>query len=101
MRRLPVRFTQNAEEDFDAILHFIAADNPVRALAFINELRLTTIQRLGSWPMSAPVVNEKTRYLVIGRYVVAYRVNEAAQEVEVLMVTEGHQDWRHLLDNRE
>lgn len=101
MRQLPVRFTPNADEDFDSILHFIAADNPIRALSFVDELRDAAIERLGNWPMSAPAVSDKARYLVIGRYIVAYRVNEAPREVEVLMIAEGHRDWRRLLDDRD
>lgn len=38
-------FTPLAEQDLEAIADYIAADNPVRALSFVRELR-TQCQRI-------------------------------------------------------
>lgn len=36
--------------------------------------------------------------MVMGHYVVVYRVDGDAQIVTVLLVTEGHRNWRRLID---
>ena len=40
-----LNFTPMAEQDLEAIADYIAADNPVRALSFVHELR-TQCQRI-------------------------------------------------------
>jgi plasmid stabilization system protein ParE len=34
-----ISYSEDAVADFDSILHFIAQDNPLRAISFVDELR--------------------------------------------------------------
>jgi plasmid stabilization system protein ParE len=44
------RFTEAADADFDDILHFIAADNPHRAISFVEELSARIFNVLNGFP---------------------------------------------------
>jgi len=94
-----VYFSRSAEDDFLSIIDFIAADNPNRALSFVDELQKRTIEQLAAFPRSGRTYGS-FRYLVLDNYVVAYDVNETAKAVHVLLVSEGHRLWRELLDER-
>ena len=41
------------------------------------------------------------RYSVFGNYVVVYKIDDAAKRVEVLLVSEGHHQWRRLIEERK
>jgi plasmid stabilization system protein ParE len=100
VKRYEVRFSASAEADLDSILLYIAADNPVRAMSFVEELRERTIDFLSVAPNAATSIG-RFKYVVFGRYVVAFTVDDAAAVVRVQMVTEGHRDWRRLLRDLE
>jgi len=94
-----VFFTSAADADLDGIIDFIARDNPVRAMEFVTELqeRINTI--LGEFPLSGNQY-QRSRYLAFDNYVVVYDVDEQAREVYILLVTEGHRQWRVVLETR-
>lgn len=97
MRRYEVTFTASADADFDSILFYIAADNPSRAIGFVEELRQRTIDRLSATPKAGPAIG-RHRYMVVGSYVVVYLIDEETSLVRVVMVTEGHRNWRAMFD---
>jgi plasmid stabilization system protein ParE len=92
-----VEFTPLAEADFDAIQHYIAADNPFRAITFVEELRDSAVGFLSVTPHAGSKIGQ-LRYFSRRNYVVVYRVNDDLHLVQVLLVSEGHRNWRHLLD---
>ena len=68
-----VKFSEAAEADFDGILHFIAQDNPLRAISFVDELRTRVAQVIEMFPNSGKAFG-KARMLAFGNYVILYRV---------------------------
>lgn len=93
-----VVLTQAAEADLEQIGDYIARDNPVRAISFVQEL-LDRCHNLAAMPEAFPLVPRYealgVRRLVHGRYLVFYRVTE--QEVQVLHILNGAQDFEAIL----
>ncbi len=96
MRRYEVRFSDAAEAGLDAILNFIANDNPLRALTFVEELRQRTFDLLSVTPNASMRIGS-FRFAVFGRYVVVFSVDDENGIVRVHLVTEGHRNWRRML----
>lgn len=94
-----VFFTDQARDDFHAIIDFIAQDRPIRALSFVDELERRTVDILSRFPNSGRKVGA-ARYLVLDNYIVAYDVDDESQAVFVLLVSEGHRLWREILEDR-
>ena len=99
MTRYEVVFSPQADADFDAILHYIAADNPTAAIRFVDTLRKRSVNFLSTTPNGGTRL-AALRYIAFGNYVVVYRVDRAALLVRVLLVSEGHRAWRRLLKDR-
>ncbi len=93
-----VVFTVGAREDLRAIAAYIAKDSPTRARTFAGSLRGRLEERLAAFPDSGPVIG-RYRYLVLGQYVAIYRKSESHGPVSVVMVTEGHRDWRRMIED--
>ena len=84
-----VFFRQLARADFDAIADYIAADNPDRALTFVDELEQAVLT-LARHPQKAPLSPEAgadVRRLTHGGYNVFYR--ETGNKVIVLRILHG------------
>jgi plasmid stabilization system protein ParE len=94
-----VFFSRSAQYDFLSIIDFIAADSPSRALSFVDDLQRRSVDLLAVFPKSGRQYGS-FHYLVLGNYIVAYDVDEAAKAVHVLLVSEGHRLWQELLDHR-
>ncbi len=94
-----VYFSRSAEDDFLSIIDFIAADNPGRALSFVDDLQRRAVEQLAAFPRSGRSYGS-FRYLVLDNYIVAYDLDEAGKAVHVLLVSEGHRLWRELLEER-
>ena len=90
--------TPQAERNLVEITDYIARDNPVRALSFVDELQ-QRIQSLKTRPMRHAVVSGYRR-IVHGNYLIVYHVREDEGAVYVLLVTEGHRNWTRLLGKR-
>ena len=54
---MKVIFVKQAENDLEQIADFIAQDNPIRALSFIEELEQKCLS-IGDMPKAFPVVSE-------------------------------------------
>lgn len=94
-----VYFSRSAQDDFLSIIDFIAADNPDRALSFVDDLQQRTVEMLATFPRTGRR-HGSFRYLVLDSYIVAYDIDETARAVHILLVSEGHRLWRELLDAR-
>ncbi|MCL2784708.1 MAG: type II toxin-antitoxin system RelE/ParE family toxin [Propionibacteriaceae bacterium] len=89
-----------AKNDMLRIGDYIAQDNPTRAISFMHELRKAT-EVLSVFPEAFPLVSgyEDTgiRLHVYRRYRIFFRVRVADNEVSVLRVLHGAQDYHQHL----
>jgi plasmid stabilization system protein ParE len=94
-----VVLSTNAAIDLQAIGDWIAAENPARAISFVNEL-IGAIAALSDMPSRFPVLEGHRelgiRRRVVGNYLILYHVGET--EVEVLHVVHGARDYESLLE---
>jgi len=84
--------TPMAEQDLEAIGDYIAADNPVRALSFIKELR-EQCQRIAHNPPGyrrRPELGNDIRSSSHGNYVIFFA--STSDEVIILRVLHGARD---------
>lgn len=74
---MKVRFSRRALNDLQHIGDYIAADNPARAVSFINELELAA-RRLAELPRTYPVVHMSRRGEIRGKsygnYLILYAI---------------------------
>lgn len=99
MKSYRIVFTRDAEDDLDSIIEYIAADNPVRAISFVQELKdscentLSLVPKAGSKFMNS-------RYFAFGDYIVVYDVDDINDTIVVHMITHGSRQWRVLFSER-
>lgn len=96
-----VRITATAERDLEEIADYIAQDNPIRALTFLQELR-DRCTSLADTPLGFPLVpryeHHGIRHRVHGNYLIFYRVHES--QVVVIHVLHGAMDYTSLFDEQ-
>ena len=84
--------TPLAEQDLEAIGDYIAADNPMRALSFIRELR-AQCQRIAANPPGyrlRPELGDYIRSCAHGNYVIFFVAT--TEEVSIIRVLHGARD---------
>jgi toxin ParE1/3/4 len=87
-----VILSHQAEIDLEEIGDYIAADNPVRALSFVRELR-DHFQRISRAPLAysqRPELGEGVRSCTHGNYLILFIPDE--NEVFVVRVVHGRRD---------
>jgi plasmid stabilization system protein ParE len=93
-----VVLTNEAEADLEQIGDWIARDNPMRAVTFVQTLRAKCLG-LGDVPLGFPLVPRYERSGVRRRpfrdYLIFYLVN--GDSVEVLHVLHAAQDYERIL----
>lgn len=99
MTEFEVIFSTDADSDFEDILHFIAKDSPANAIAFADRLEQRIVGLLSTAPHAGKPIGA-LRFVGFSGYIVVYDVDADLQRVSVLMITEGHRDWQHLLETR-
>lgn len=96
---MQVRFAGRAEADLANIEGYIAADNPGRALTFIQELRASCLALAGA-PQAYPVISRyrgvELRRKAHGNYLIFYRINGSV--VVIARVLHGARDYGRLLN---
>lgn len=94
---MKVVFSENAERDLEEIADWIARDNPIRAISFVEEL-LQACQALGEAPKSFALVDRRRdsglRRRIYGNYLIFYDVGES---VEILHVLHGARDYERIV----
>ena len=91
-KKYRVEITHHAEEDIEAIYHYIQRHNPQAALTFVAELK-RQIGSLERSPLRCPTIPEATelgvdyRHLIYGEYRTIFRV--AGKTVYILRVIHG------------
>jgi len=103
-RRFRVLWAEEAVQDLEEIVSYIAADSPVNARSLLTKLR-GRVDALDTSPMRGRVVPELARFgirswreLVVKPYRIVYRVAEA--EVFVLAIFDGRRDLEDVLLER-
>lgn len=89
---MKVTFSPIARDDLMEIALYIAEDNPVRALTFVEELE-DKCAALGNAPgigTARPELGEGIRMLPHGRYLIFYR--QASRSVRIERVMHGARD---------
>ncbi|WP_408914414.1 type II toxin-antitoxin system RelE/ParE family toxin [Brucella pseudogrignonensis] len=93
-----VEFSGEAENDLEQIVDYIAKDNPLRALSFVQELR-SKCEALAYSPLAFPLVPRYESYdirrRVHGSYLIFYRVR--AEQVVIVHVLHGASDYAAIL----
>lgn len=89
-------FTPLAEQDLESIADYIAADNPRRAITFVQELR-QRCQRIALSPASyrmRPELGEGIRSCAHGHHVIFFEASASA--VTMLRILHGARDLPRL-----
>ena len=93
-----VHLSAEAEYDLETIGDYIARDNPVRALSFLQELRAKCLG-LAEMPERFPLVprfeTSGVRRRGHGDYLIFYRVE--AEKVVIIHILHGAQDYSTIL----
>jgi toxin ParE1/3/4 len=93
-----VAFTLEAERGLEAIGDFIARDNPMRAISYVEELRekahgLADIP--GAFPLIAGFERQGVRRRVHCDYLIFYR--ECDDRIEIIHILHGARDYEAIL----
>ena len=94
-----VYFTKQADTDIDEIIDYIAQDSLDNAFIFIDQLQRRITSTLSVMPLGGATCGD-ARYLSFGNYVVVYDVDESNKAVYVLLVMEGHKQWKVIFEER-
>jgi plasmid stabilization system protein ParE len=88
-----VIFSPHARKNLKDISLYIAEDNAIRAVTFIDEMMVLFIKRLSEFPLSCQKVKGEVRMLPYKKYGILYIVDEVNMIVKVLHIVSGGQDW--------
>ena len=93
---MKVVYTDDASEDLDEILAYIASNYPAVYDAFLIRLR-SVIARIGMWPDSAQEVSERpgVRAVPLLRYPYKVFYRNTGEVVEIMYIHHAAQDERH------
>ena len=88
-----LRLTRAARADLQNAVDYISQDSPRAALSLLAAVEKSTRRLLDTPLMARPGRVEGTRELVIGRspYIAIYTV--ADDEITIVRLLHGHQDW--------
>ncbi len=98
--KFKVRYLTAAEDDLYGIADYISEDNPRAANSMIDRLE-QAINRLEISPFAGKVPDDDElrkrsyRMLIVGKYLVFYKVKE--RTVEIHRIIHGARDYKHLL----
>ena len=89
-------YSLNAENDLNGIFDYIAADNPSRAVSYIDEME-AAIKNLILFPFMGREVRGKRiavkqRRLIFGNYKIIYEVRTGEKQVYIKSIEHGAKD---------
>ena len=92
---MELKYSENALDDLDQILEFIAKDSPVRALAFIDRIK-TKVELLITFPglgvgCQSKGISEDCRVMIFGSYLIFYSVDK--ENILVLSIISAAEDY--------
>lgn len=93
-----VALSDEAEIDLEDIGDYIAEQNPIRAVSFVDEIA-ERCERLAHMPLRFPLMprhkHDGIRRMPHGSYLVFYRVGDT--RIDILRVLHGAQDYETIL----
>jgi toxin ParE1/3/4 len=93
-----VHISAEAERELEEIGNYIARDNPLRAISFLDQLRAKCLG-LAAFPERFPLVPryepQRVRHRVHGNYLIFYRVE--AEAVFILHILNAAMDYAAIL----
>jgi toxin ParE1/3/4 len=95
-----VTIAAEAEWDLESIVSFIAADNPARAVSFVQEL-VASCHALGDQPLRHPIIadyGQRLRRFPYRGYSIYYQVI-GGNDVIVVHILNDSMDHRRILGN--
>jgi addiction module RelE/StbE family toxin len=98
--KFKIRYLTTAEDDLYGIADYISEDNPRAADRMIDRFE-QAINRLELSPFAGKVPDDDElrkrnyRMLIVGKYLVFYKIKEKA--VEIHRIIHGARDYKHLL----
>lgn len=95
---MKLRFTAEARTDLQQIGDYIAKDNPLRALSFIDELERACLAITASaeaFPLVSRYEKQGIRRKVHGNYLIFYRVD--ADQLVVVHILHGARDYAAII----
>lgn len=98
---MTVTIAAEAERDLESIASFIAADNPVRAVSFVQEL-VARCHALADQPLRHPIAadyGQRVRRFPYKGYSIHYQV-PGVSEVIVVHILNDATDHRRVLDSQ-
>ena len=92
---MELKYSEDALDDLDEILEFIAKDSPARAVSFIEQIKskielLITFPSLGVSCQSKGIL-EDCRVMIFGSYLIFYSVDE--ENILVLSIINAAEDY--------
>jgi len=94
-----VYLTKSADADLDEILDYIAEDSLENALNFTDQLQSRMVNLLSEQPFTG-LPHQDFYYLSFDNYMVIYDIDQSNSSVYIHMITEGHRQWKVILDTR-
>lgn len=100
VKRHKLRYLATAESDLLSLIDYIAKDNPKAANKMIDRVE-KAVGRLEYSPFAGKVPDDDElrkrdyRMLIVGKYLVFYKIKEKA--VEIHRIIHGARDYKHLL----
>ncbi|MPQ68337.1 MULTISPECIES: type II toxin-antitoxin system RelE/ParE family toxin [unclassified Pseudomonas] len=96
---MQLELSRYIEGDLDDVADFIAQDNPVRAVTFIQDIRrkLSDIQRNPYIYQLRPDIGQDARMAVVGNYAILFRVIEG-ETVRIERVVYGGRNLPGVVD---
>ena len=89
-----ITFSKLSLKKFKEIGEYIGEDNPKRARIFVREMKSHLNKRLSSMPFSGREVEPGIRMIPFKRYTVLYWIFTTEQEVLIVDIFGGGQDWQ-------
>ena len=104
MKHYRIAILSTAQSGLLTIGEYIALDNPIRAISFIDEITNSLRQTLSLFPYSGKIVEglsteQEIRVWFYGQYNCYYHIIEKQSLVEVLFIFHGSRDVQKLLDD--
>ena len=81
---MEIIWSSQSIKDIEEIGDFIAADNPTRAISFVDEF-ISSVERLSHYPESGPIVEENPVFRHIVHH--GYRIIYQLRSEKILIVT--------------
>jgi len=96
--------TDNADEDINGIINYIAEDNQSIdiALKYLDRLESAIMQLadfpdIGCIPRYRTLRLQKYRVLIIEKHLVFYKIFQESNEIIIYRVIDGRQDYKNLI----